>query len=408
MSLSRVVMINDASQARGGATGLAVQLSHLLLERGIDVTFFCGDDGLAPDLIRAGATLVAAGRDKLLSRSALDAATRGLRDTNMRDLLARHIAEHDTPGTVYHVHGWAQILSPAIFEALQPVAARTFIHAHDMFLACPNGVYMDYRRREICTRRPLSLSCLSTHCDKRSRVHKAWRVLRQLSLHRSLPRKAPWAGVLAIHPAMLDALARAGYPREILKLARNPATAFSTNRVPAEDNTALYYIGRLERDKGVIDLAQSAARVGMPLIFVGEGVMRPELERDFPQFQITGWQDRATLGGLVQKARALVIPSRHPEPFGLVIAEAVQSGLPVAVADTALLASEVVDHGLGTTFDVYDPESLDTALRRIRDLSVDEMRAMSTRGFASAGVLANTAEGWVDQLIEGYTGALHT
>ena len=406
MTVSRIVIINDASRALGGATGLAMLSAREFRRAGHDVTYVCGDDGDAGDLIAAGVRVHAAGRGKLLARGRLDAATRGIHDGAMRDMLARLIASDDTPGTIYHVHGWAQILSPAIFTALAPVAARCFIHAHDMFLACPNGVYMDYRRNRVCNRTPLTAACLTTHCDKRSYLHKGWRVARQIALRRCLNRNLPWAGILAIHPAMVPRLARAGYPEALFEVLRNPAAPFTATRIRAEENTGLAYVGRLEPDKGALDLARAARRTGQIVTFIGEGSLRGVLERDFPEMPITGWQDRDAIGALIGGARALVMPSHHPEPFALVLPEASLSGLPLAVADTALMAQEIESAGLGVAFDVFDPASFDRALTVLRDLPGARLREMSQRGHAGDAGLAMSVEGWVTALLTLYESAL--
>jgi glycosyltransferase involved in cell wall biosynthesis len=408
MTISRIVIINDASRALGGATGLALLSAHEFLRAGLPVTYVCGDAGEADDLRAAGARVIAAGRGKLLTRGRADAAIRGIHDKAMRDMLADLIADHDDPGTVYHVHGWAQILSPAIFTALAAVAPRCFIHAHDMFLACPNGVYMDYRRNRVCTRVPLGTACLTTNCDKRSYLHKGWRVARQIALRRCLQRDLPWAGILAIHPAMVPRLARAGYPDRLFHVLRNPAAAFTSTRITAESNTTLAYVGRLEPDKGALDLAQAARRTGQRVIFVGEGSLRGVLERDFPEMSVTGWQDRDAIGALIGDARVLVMPSHHPEPFALVLPEASLSGLPLAVADTALMAPEIQTAGLGVSFDVFDAASFDRALTTLRHMPAPDLRAMSERGHANRAGLAMSIENWVDELLSLYARALET
>lgn len=402
MTISKVVVINDASMAFGGATGLALLSVRQLRAQGIAVTYVCGDSGDNPELAELGVTVVAAGSAGLLKRGFGDAMTRGIYNTATRDMLARFIADHDDPGTVYHVHGWAQILSPSVFTALAPVAARCFIHAHDMFLACPNGVYMDYPHHQVCTRRPLSASCVLCNCDKRSYLHKAWRLMRQVSLARTLDLRHPWAGILAIHPEMVPRLARAGYPDAMFKVLRNPVTAFSETRIRAEDNSDLVYVGRLEEDKGVRHLAEAAARCGLRLTCVGEGRMRAELEARFPDIRITGWQPREAIGPLLAKARALIMPSLHPEPFALVLPEALESGLPVGVVKTALLASEIETAGLGVAFDVFDPASVDAALNRLCSAGPDDIRRMSVAGHSRTPRLATTVEEWSHALLMYY------
>ncbi len=400
--MDRIVILNDSSVARGGATALAIMAARDLAARGHRVTYLCGDAGDGGALAAAGVEVQALGGARLLESTALQALRRGVSNPDARRMVADWIAAHDTPGTVYHVHGWAQILSPELFAALSPVAGRVLIHAHDMFLACPNGVYMDYPRHEVCARVPLSASCLAANCDKRSYAHKLWRVARQARLRTRLDLSAGWGGIIAIHPEMVPRLVRAGYPTEMIETVRNPVEPFRSTRIAAEDNAGLVYVGRLEPDKGVGELVAAAARTGQALTLVGDGPMRAELEAEHPDLRITGWLPRAHIGPVVARARALVMPSRHPEPFGLVVPEALASGLPVVLSDIALMAEEVARHGLGLTVNVFDPRTMDSALSRVRDMAASELRGMSLRGFSGQPALGQSRRGWIDALETAY------
>lgn len=398
MNKRRIVVVNDDSVARGGTAVLAVMSAKALADRGHEVIWLCGDAGANPDLAAHGIEVVALGSRPLLDLPARRALIEGVHNRAAVALVADFVARRDTPETVYHVHSWAQILSPAIFPALATVSRRTLLHAHDMFLACPNGVYMDYRKNRACTRVPNSFDCITTHCDKRSYAQKLWRVTREARVHRALGTLDGWGGIIAIHPGMIEKLARAGYRPERLFTVRNPVVPFTQERIRAEANDALLYVGRLEADKGVGEVAAAAARAGVPLIAVGEGPMRTELETRYPGTRFVGWVDKSAIGVHAAQARALVMPSRHPEPFALVIAEAAASGLPVLASDTAAMAGEVEAGGLGFAFDVFDPASFDAAVARIMALPAGEIRAMSQRGFGGDVALGTSREGWIDAI----------
>lgn len=398
MNKRRIVVVNDDSVARGGTAVLAVMSAKALADRGHEVIWLCGDEGANPDLAAHGIEVVALGSRPLLELPAKRALIEGVHNRAAARLVADFVARRDTPETVYHVHSWAQIFSPAIFPALKPVSRRVLLHAHDMFLACPNGVYMDYQKNRACTRVPNSFDCITTHCDKRSYAQKLWRVAREARVHGGLGTLEDWGGIVVIHPAMKEKIGRAGYRPERLFTVRNPVVPFSATRIPAEENRALLYVGRLEADKGVGEVAAAAARANVPLILVGEGPMRAELEARYPQAEFAGWVDKAGIGAYAARARALVMPSRHPEPFALVIAEAAASGLPVLASDTAAMAGEVEEAGLGFSFDVFDSAGFDTAVARIMNMPADDIRAMSARGFSGDAALGNTRRGWIDGL----------
>jgi glycosyltransferase involved in cell wall biosynthesis len=401
MSL-RIVIINDASTARGGATGLALLSARLLRAQGHSVTLFCGDAGDNPALAADGIEVVAAGGARLLDQSRGKAMTAGLWNTAARDALAAYVADTDTPETVYHLHGWAQILSPAIFTALHPVAARTVVHAHDFFLACPNGVFTDYRTASPCRRVPLGLDCLTTNCDKRSYPHKLWRAARSAVLRRSFAQDLPWGAIAIIHPDMAPMLALAGLHTARMVTLRNPVTAWSATRVPAEANRRLVYVGRVEEDKGVPTLIAAAEAAGMPLTVIGDGPLRDPLSRAHPGVTFTGWKTREQIGPLVQSARGVAMASRHGEPFGLVVAEALQSGLPVILPQSSLLSQEVTAKGLGFICDMRSPETLTTAIARLRDLPDADVRAMSERAVRAENALATSPDEWAAALLSLY------
>ena len=407
MSL-HIVVINDASTARGGATGLALLSARLMRDRGHRVTLFAGDEGSNPSLTAAGVEVVATGGTRLLHQPKVQAVTRGLYNTATRNALAAWIAANDSPETVYHVHGWGQILSPSIFAALQPVAPRTVTHAHDFFLACPNGVFTHYKTASPCRLRPLSMACLTSNCDKRSYPHKLWRVARTAALRRSFDQSLNWGAIAIIHPDMAPMMELAGYARDRMMLLRNPVTPYSDTRIPAEDNNRLFYIGRIEPDKGVGDLVAAAVQAEMPLTVIGEGSERAALSAAHPDVTFTGWKSHEEIAHLVQGARGVAMASRHGEPFALVVAEASQSGLPVILSDSALLASEVVAKGLGYACDIRVPGALRQTIARLRDAPTDEVRAMSTRAFARTAPLAQAPNGWADELEALYHRVLQT
>lgn len=402
----RVVVINDHSTSNGGTAALALLSIRHLRARGIPVTLICGDKGENPELKALGVEVFALGSADLLDLPGRTAAQRGIHYADALKLVRNVIAQCDDATTIYHVHGWAQILSPAIFRALTPVAPRTYLHAHDTFLACPNGMYMDYQRGEVCARRPMSASCITTHCDKRSYGQKLWRVVRHTALFSNLNRRAPWAGLITIHPDVGEKFIRAGYPSELIRVLRNPAKPYSASRIRAEDNETLVYVGRLERDKGVMDLVQAAARTGTKLRLIGDGALRSEIAEVSPEVELSGWQAPDQIEALVQDARALVMPSHHPEPFALVLPEAIQSGVPVLVSDTALMAREIEARGLGLSFNVQDASAFDAAIARLGALPRAEMAAMSTRGFTSGASLSMTQDSWADGLVDLYVAAL--
>lgn len=404
--IDRVVILNDVSTAKGGATDLALLSARMIRRRGFPVTFISGGETDHGELATSGVDLVAMGEAHILDQG-LRAAVSGIHNGAVASFVAEWIRANDTPGTVYHVHGWSKILSPTLFRALAPVSGRMIVHAHDFFLACPNGAYHDYQAGEVCEREPLGLSCMRTHCDKRSYPQKLWRSARSLSLASSFPKQAAHR-ILMLHEGMQPFLERAGYPCSALHTVRNPVRPFTSERVRSEANAAFLFVGRLVTEKGVEAFMAAADALNLEAIVVGDGPLRQMLEQRHPSAKFTGWLAREDIAAMATRARALVMPTQYAEPFGLVAAEASFSGLPVILSDRALLAADVDAARIGFSYRGDDPLALEQAMARFAALSEAETKAMSLRAFARAGRIAQSPDAWCDALLGHYREVLAT
>jgi glycosyltransferase involved in cell wall biosynthesis len=401
----RVVVINDDAVERGGAAAIALAGARLVAARGIPVTFLSGSDDLAPDLMTRGIASVILGGRQLLERSAWSAAASGLYDPATQSALARWIDAHDTPRTVYHLHNWHKVLSPSAFVALRLVAARLVISAHDFFLACPNGAYFHYPRQRECELVPNGAACVATSCDRRRYAHKLWRVARHALRHRLFDLTASEAQVIAVHEAMVPLLARGPIAPGCIRVLRNPVTPWRTARVAAENNRDIFFVGRLDGDKGAHLLACAAQRVGARLRLIGDGPLTAEIARICPNAEFLGWRSRDEISELVSSARVVVSPTVNREPFGLVALEALMSGIPVIVARSSPFADEIVDRQLGLACNPHNERALAGAIATLLrdDLLV---RRMSCRAFTEARQLAPTPDQWCDRLLALYAGRL--
>jgi len=395
-----VVIINDTSMPKGGAGMLAVALALRLAKAGRRVTFFAGDDGVNPEFESAGINVVAIG-GKTLLESRRDNIANGIFNIKAKRALARWIADNDGANIAYHVHAWSQILSPSIFSALRPVAARTAITAHDFFLACPNGNYTIYPKSTGCDHKPMSLACMACNCDKRNYAHKLWRVARQASLNSLLNFKTQPFSVVAIHAGMIAFLERGGIVAKRISVTPNPAERLRETRVRAEENDEIFFLGRLDHEKGADLLAAAARRAGMGVRIIGEGPDVDAVKRAHPGAIFDGWRDKSEIAKLFAKARLLAMPSRCLEPFGLAAAEALKVGVPVIASQTALIAGDLEHLGMGRCVDVFDEDAFAALLA---SLATDDgaVRSMSESAFANAGKIALSYDDWTGRHLEMY------
>jgi len=397
----KVVVLSDTAIADGGAETLSVLMAGLLAQRGVAVTYVAGDESTGEELASLGVDVMPIGAQRVSPISHLPALTAAIYNSRVRTYLDRFISERDDAETIYHVHTWSKALSPAAFQALAPVADRVVIHAHDFFLTCPNANYFNFKTEAPCGQVPMTLGCLTTACSKRSLSDKAWRVTRGMILNRILDRRMGWR-ILMVHDDMRDNFVAGGFDSKRLTTIPNPSIPFTSSAVDPVASKRFLFVGRLSREKGP-DLACAAATMaGVDLTVVGDGEMRSALEATYPNVQFVGWRRKDELEPFARDARAMLLSSRSPEPFGLAVPEALGCGLPVMAASSAFLAADLERLGCGESVDVLDTPGF---AARIAALSVDDARVgeMSRRALETYQQISPSPDKWVELILREYT-----
>jgi 1,2-diacylglycerol 3-alpha-glucosyltransferase len=169
------------------------------------------------------------------------------------------------------------------------------------------------------------------------------------------------------------------------------------------------FVGRLAPEKNVDGLLRSFAdyRTGggsASLVLCGEGPLRESLARQAEKLGVAqhvhfaGMKSSRELPEYYAFARCFILPSTR-EPWGLVVNEAMASGLPVLVSSRCGSAEDLVEDGAnGFVFDPYQPDALTSALQRMGALSGDSLAAMGQR---SREIIAQySPEIWASEVVQ--------
>ncbi|MGQ9921842.1 MAG: glycosyltransferase family 4 protein [Desulfobacca sp.] len=187
-----------------------------------------------------------------------------------------------------------------------------------------------------------------------------------------------WQGAQAVRQAEAVVRARLGLPRPYF---------LNVSRFIEKKN-----LFRLLQAYGIY--RQAASKEPWDLVLCGSGPLEAALKQAaaaFPGVHFPGFKQADELPAYYGLASAFIIPSSHFEQWGLVVNEAMASGLPVLVSRACGCARDLVQEGVnGFTFDPYDVAGLARLMIKMSSGQVD-LQAM---GAASRRIIAQ----WTPQV----------
>ena len=369
MAVRSVVVLNDFCHAQGGASRVAIDEAIALHRLGLDVTFLGAVGPIADDLSAAGVRTLCLQQHQLLDAERRPGALlQALWNSQAYREMQSVLKSLDRRQTIVHLHGYTKALTTTPVLAASRAGFTSICTLHDFFAACPNGAFFDYRRQQPCSLRALSARCVFTDCDKRHMAHKSYRVARGLAQRHAAGFPASVRDYITLSKQSVRLL-RPYLPAEsrfhglpnIINVTRDQP-------IDAGANRHLVVVGRLDAEKGVMMAAEAARHVSLPIVFVGDGPLRRDVEARGAR--VTGWLTADKVHEEVEQARCLVVPSLWYETFGLVVDEAAARGVPAIVSDVSAPAERIVDGKTGWLYPSGDIGALEERLQLTRHAAV--------------------------------------
>jgi glycosyltransferase involved in cell wall biosynthesis len=183
--------------------------------------------------------------------------------------------------------------------------------------------------RRICARRGWQFTT-SYHTNFPEYVRRMLRVPESLgyAYMRWFHRRS--AAVMVATPSLEKQLAARGFRRPTRRWSRGVDLSLFYPRsktFPSGHRPISMYVGRVSHEKGIDDFLR--ARTPGRKYVVGDGPIRPQLERQYPDAVFLGYRRGEALAEAYANADVFVFPSRT-DTFGLVMIEAMACGVPVA------------------------------------------------------------------------------
>lgn len=245
------------------------------------------------------------------------------------------------------------------------------IHDHD--LCCPRRHKYSLWTGRVCERSAGWRCWLDGAFVARSSA--PWRV-RWASIPASLDRMRANRGLDAILVGsrfMRDELRMNGFPESRVRIVPPVVRFARVESAPPPPDLRILYAGQLIRGKGVDLLLQALSRLtgDFLLTLVGDGNARTRLETLSRRLGLSsrvrfeGWVDPDRLGDHYRRSRIVVVPSRWPEPFGMVGLEAMHHSRAVVAFDVGGIRDWLEPELTGLLVPEQDTQRLARAIERV-------------------------------------------
>lgn len=272
-----------------------------------------------------------------------------------------------------HIHNLFPLLSPSLLLACRRSRVPTVVTFHNFTLVCPAGtLFRDGSVCRACVGRRFPIPALAHGCYQNSAVTTVPRAL-SIATHRKLWRTVPSAYIFISEAQRLE-LEPAGLPfyRSFVKPNLVPPV-----RPAHRSEELIVFVGRLTEEKGLRVLMDAWNRhtAGRPnpklrLAIAGTGPLEPEIRSWATQHgsvDVLGLLDRSACTELMTRAAAIVAPSEWPEPFGMVVAEAMASAVPPIATAHAAFKEMITDGYNGLLYPPGDADALSRILGSVEN-----------------------------------------
>ncbi|MFF1823063.1 glycosyltransferase family 4 protein [Kribbella sp. NPDC058245] len=269
---------------------------------------------------------------------------------------------------VVHVHNTFPLFSPSVLRAAYRLDLPVVATLHNFRLMCANAVLQrDGGPCDSCVGK-LPLAGVRHGCYRESRV-QTLPLATSIGLHNTLHTWQRYVTTL-IAPSEFVKERYVAHGFDADRITVKPHAVPHDGQIRTGPGDAVVFLGRLVEDKGFADLLRAWDSSLGRLIVIGDGPLRTEAEqraREDLSIQVLGQQSWAACMEVLRTARAVVVPARSYETFGLVVVEAFAHGVPVVATRLGALAELVDDGETGALAEPGDPEGLRKAIGLVTD-----------------------------------------
>ena len=269
---------------------------------------------------------------------------------------------------IVHVHNTLSLISPSVYYAAFSLGIPVVQTVHNFRLVCPAATF--YRDNNICEDCLTGgLRCALKHgCYRNSRMQTMACVISMI-IHRLLGtyRKTNF---ICLTEFTKKKLLEINHKKEIIRedsVYVKPNFTYE-NTIAKRQGGYFLFIGRIEQIKGIDILIEAFSQLpDKKLLIAGTGSEFKKykaLADKAENIEFLGFLEREKLNNIISGAKAVIVTSQWYETFGMIIAEAFASHIPVITGDIGNIGALVEDGVDGFKFIYNSAQSLKETIIR--------------------------------------------
>ena len=364
----RIIIVNDNAVVSGGATKCALLSAEHLANAGHEVHFLSGFTEVDPyfaSLKNIKFHTVGETQERMDIPRLINMAYSRPAYEKLQQILELG----DAKNTIVHTHLWKTGTSPSVINAALDCGAKVISSFHDYHVACPQGQFFNKQTNQICTLRPGSIKCLTSHCTDTRTILPKWAEVYRWAVQRGkagMPGKIRHFGVFS--QKSVDAFGQYLPKDAKLHMMRYPIQAVEEPRIDVTKNRAIVFSGRLSIEKDPKIFVEAAKKIGAEVRILGDGpMMQAVKDIGYEKATFAGWLNGDQVLEEMKNARAMAITSIWYEVNPLAPIEALGCGIPVIASDCTSTKYEIVEGETGFAYQAHNVDDLAEKMRLLLD-----------------------------------------
>lgn len=386
----KILLVNKFYYHKGGSETYYFALAEALKAKGHDIIFFSMKDSKNLDCPQREYFVNNINYNEKTSKITMLKESMKLIYSNEAKKKFEKLVLKEKPDIV-HLNLVHRQITLSILNITQKYKIPVVFTIHDLICVCPN--YTMLSSNGICEKCLTGRykSCIQQKCVKNSKSKSLLAVIEA----EFYQRKHYYDKIdLYITPSAFyqNKLKQGHFTHSPIKYYMNFLPMHTTYKIAGDVENYFLFFGRLSREKGIMTLIKAVEQSiqQIHLKIAGNGPQQEEIQNYIKaqhlenKIEILGYQTGESLKEIIDKAKAIVVPSEWYENAPYSVMESMASGKPIIASEIGGLPELVEDGVTGYVFPAGDICGLIQSIEKINNLTEQDYQRMSEKALEYA------------------------